>query len=78
MKEYFIKILLEEIKMTRVNFIMIYVIHKTPVLLKMTRILKPFLRRVIDVYSFFSKKIIIFFSQHIMMKSSRLEEDENI
>ena len=70
MKEYFIKILLEEIKMTRVNFIMIYVIHKIPVLLKITRILKPFLRRVIDVYSFFS--------QHIMMKSSRLEEDKNI
>ena len=77
MKEHFIKILLEEIKMTRVNFIMIYVIHKIPVLLKITRILKPFLRRVIDVYSFFSKKII-FFSQHIMMKSSRLEEDKNI
>ena len=77
MEEHFIKILSEEIKMTRVNFIMIYVIHKIPVLLKITRILKPFLRRVIDVYSFFSKKII-FFSQHKMMKSSRLEEDKNI
>ena len=78
MKEHFIKILLEEIKMTRVNFIMIYVIHKISVLLKITRILKLFLRRVIDVHSFFSKKIIIFFSQHIMMQSSRLEEDKNI
>ena len=78
MKEYFIKILLEEIKMTRVNFIMIYVIHKISVLLKITRILKLFLRRVIEVHSFFFKKNKFFFSQHIMMKSSRLEEDKNI
>ena len=61
MKEHFIKILLEEIKMTRVNFIMIYVIHKISVLLKITRILKLFLRRVIDVHSFFFKKNNYFF-----------------
>ena len=78
MKEHFVKILLEEIKMTRVNFIMIYVIHKISVLLKITRILKLFLRRVIEVHSFFFKKNKFFFSQHIMMKSSRLEEDKNI
>ena len=78
MKEHFVKILLEEIKMTRVNFIMIYVIHKISVLLKITRILKLFLRRVIEVHSFFFKKNKFFFSQNIMMKSSRLEEDKNI
>ena len=61
MKERFVKILLEEIKMTRVNFIMIYVIHKISVLLKITRILKLFLRRVIDVHSFFFKKNNYFF-----------------
>ena len=61
MKERFVKILLEEIKMTRVIFIMIYVIHKISVLLKITRILKLFLRRVIDVHSFFFKKNNYFF-----------------
>ena len=61
MKERFVKILLEEIKMTRVNFIMIYVIRKISVLLKITRILKLFLRRVIDVHSFFFKKNNYFF-----------------
>ena len=61
MKERFVKILLEEIKMTRVNFIMIYVIRKISVLLKITRILKLFLRRVIDVHSFFFKKDNYFF-----------------
>ena len=61
MKERFVKILLEEIKMTRVNFIMIYVIRKISVLLKITRILKLFLRRVIDVHSSFFKKDNYFF-----------------
>ena len=60
--------------MLQVSFIMIYLIHKISVLLKITRILKHFLR---------SKQALIFlknnklFSQHIMMESSRLEE-ENI
>ena len=34
------KKLLEDIKLLQINFIMIYIIHKTSVLLKMTRILK--------------------------------------
>ena len=41
----------------------------------MTRILKRFSRSLEDI---FLKKIIYFFSQHIMIKSSRLEEDKNI
>ena len=60
--------------MLQVSFIMIYLIYKISVLLKITIILKYFLR---------SKQTLIFlknnklFSQHIMMESSRLEE-ENI
>ena len=38
--------------MLRVNFIMIYIIYKVSVLLKITRILKRFLRSIIDLYSF--------------------------
>ena len=44
------KKLLEEIKMLRVNFIMICIIHKILVLLKVTRILKRFLRSKTDFY----------------------------
>ena len=53
--------------MLQVNFIMI---NKISALLKMTRILKHFLRSIIDFY--FLKHL--FFSQHIMMESSSLEE----
>ena len=52
--------------MLRVNVIMIYI--------KVTRILKRFFRSIIDSHLF--KKI--FFSQHITMRSSRLEENKNI
>ena len=52
------------------NFIMI---NKISALLKMTRILKHFLRSIIDFYILKH----LFFSQHIMMESSSLEE-ENI
>ena len=45
------KKLLEDIKKMQVNFIMIYIIHKILVLIKMTRILKCFLRSIIDFYS---------------------------
>ena len=61
--------------MLQFNFIIVYIIHKILVLLKITRILKHFLRTMIDFHFF--KKIINFFSQHIMMESSSLEE-ENI
>ena len=53
--------------MLQVNFIMI---NKISALLKMTRILKHFLRNIIDFYSLRH----LFFSQHIMMESSSLEE----
>ena len=43
----------------QVNFIMNYIIHKISVLLKITRILKLFLRSMINFY--FLKKIINFF-----------------
>ena len=56
--------------MLQVNFIMI---NKISALLKMTRILKHFLRSIIDFYILKH----LFFSQHIMMESSSLEE-ENI
>ena len=58
--------------MLQVDLIMIYIIHITSVLLEITRILKFFLRSIIH---FFLK--IYLFSQHIMKKSSRLEEDKN-
>ena len=53
--------------MLQVNFIMI---NKISALLKMTRILKHFLRSIIDFYILKH----LFFSQHIMMESSSLEE----
>ena len=54
---------------------MSYIIYKISVLLKIIRILKVFLMSKID---FFFRKNNQFFSQHIMMKSTRLEEDKNI
>ena len=59
--------------MLQVNFIMIWIIHKILVLLKITRILKHFLRNIIDFHFFF----FLIFSHHKMMESLRLEE-ENI
>ena len=53
---------------------MIYIIHEISILLKITTILKRFLRSIIDFY--FLKKIIIFFSQRIMMKSPSPEGDK--
>ena len=53
---------------------MIYIIHKSSVLLKITRILTRFLRSIID-FSFFKKN---YFSQHKMMKSSMLEENKDV
>ena len=55
---------------------MIYIIHKILVLLKVTRISKHFLRSIIDFYLFI--KIIDFFSQHIMIESSRPEEEKKL
>ena len=60
--------------MLQANFIMIYIIHKFSVWLKITGILKCFLRSIIDSFFFLNNS---FFSQHIMMKSSRLKEDKN-
>ena len=60
--------------MLQVNLIMIYIIHEISILLKITTILKRFLRSIIDFYFF--KKIIIFFSQRIMMKSPSPEGDK--
>ena len=60
--------ILENIKMLQVNFIMISIIYKILVLLKITRILKQFLRSI----------IIDFYSQHIMKKISMLKEYRNI
>ena len=59
----------------QVNFIMIYIIHKISVLLKTIRILKRFLRSIIDFYLL---KASLFFSQHKMIKISRLEKDKNM
>ena len=66
--------------MLQVNFLMIYTIHKISVLLKITRILKRFLRIIIDLF-FFKKTLIKFFhnimsksGHNIMIESSRLEE----
>ena len=61
--------------MIQLNFIIICISHKVSILLKITRILKLFLRSIID---FYLKKRMIFFSQHIIMESSRHEEDKNI
>ena len=54
---------------------MICIIHKILVLLKMTRILKQFLRSIKNTYFFYKK--VIFFSQQIMMESPGLGK-ENI
>ena len=62
--------------MLQVNFIIIYIIHKVLVLLKITRILKRFLRSIIELFIFL--KIINFFSQHITMERSSLEEENTI
>ena len=69
--------------MLQVIFIMTYIIHKISILLKATRILKHFLRNIIAFYLkyiyIFKKPNHFFFSEHIMMKSSWLEEeDKNI
>ena len=61
--------------MLQVDSIIIYIIYEISVLLKITRILKDFLRSIIDFFFFWKKKN----SQHIMMKFSWLEEeDKNI
>ena len=49
---------LGEIKILLVNFIMINIIHKILVLLKITRILKRFLRSVID-FHFLKNKFFV-------------------
>ena len=69
-----LKKLFEDIKDIKFNFIMICLIHKILVLLKITRILKHFLRSIIEFYFL---KDNYFFSQHIMIESSNFEE-ENI
>ena len=60
--------------MLQVNFIMICIIRKISVLLKITRISKRFLNSIIEFYFLKDNQ---FFSEHIMMKSPSLEE-ENI
>ena len=59
--------------MMQVNFIMICIIYKIYVLLKITRILKHFLRS----FGLLFLKKQLFFSRHIMMENPRSEE-ENI
>ena len=61
-KKIYTNKLFGEIKLLHVNFIMIYIIHKISVLLKITRILKYFLRSKIDFY--FLKKKINFFTRY--------------
>ena len=53
---------LEDIETLKVDFIMIYIIHKNLVLLKLSRIVKRFLKSVIDFY--FVKKINNFFTTY--------------
>ena len=60
--------------MLQVNFIMAFIIHKILVLIKITIILKRFLRSIIDFY-FFKKQL---FSKHLTMESSILEEEQII
>ena len=61
------------------NFFIIYIIHKTLALFKnhlnyfKDSISECFLRSIIVDFSFLKREI--FFSQHIMMESSRSEED---
>ena len=73
-KKKIMKKLLADIKIQQVSFIMLCATHKVSVLLKITRMSKRFLRSIIDFYFF---KNLLFFSQHIMMETPRLEE-ENI
>ena len=49
MSKGIIKKLLEDMKMLQVNFVMIYMIYKILVLHKITRVLQPFLRNIIDL-----------------------------
>ena len=58
--------------MLQVNFIMIYIIHKISELLKITRILKRFLRTFI-----LEKKEFIFFTRHTDEKF-KAWKDKNI
>ena len=53
--------------MLQANFIMIYIIHKILVLLKIIRILRHFLRRIMDFY--FKKILINFFTTYDNEKS---------
>ena len=53
-----VKILLEDKKLLQVSFIIICIIHKINVYLKITRILKRFLRSMIDFH--FLKQLIFF------------------
>ena len=66
---------IEDIKTLQVNFTMIYKVHKISVLLKITIVLKQFLRIIIAFHIF---KNVICFSQHIFVKYSKIEEDRNI
>ena len=51
-------------KMLQVQFTMIFIIHKTSVSFKITRILKDFLRNIIDFY-FFQKIVKYTFFHNI-------------
>ena len=64
--------------MLQVNFIMIYIIHEILVLLKIIQIIcisNVFSKSVIDFYLY--KKDNYFLLQHIMMKSLRLEKEND-
>ena len=64
--------------MLQVNFIMIYIIHEILVLLKIIQIIRisnVFSKSVIDFYLY--KKDNYFLLQHIMMKSLRLEKEND-
>ena len=61
--------------MLQVNIIMITITHKILVLVKITRILRQFLRRLIHL-NVLEKQFIL--SQYIMMESSSLEEEKMI
>ena len=61
---------LESMKMLQISFIMTYIVHKILVLLIITRIFKTVFKE--------NKKNNQQFSQHITMKTARLEEDKNV
>ena len=46
--------------MLQVSFIMSYIIHKILVLFKITKILKRFLKNIINFHNFFKKNINFF------------------